>query len=354
MHRLNSLCCALLVLFATSVLAGGQAADGLTALFARNQFDLATDGRDFLLKAVNRASFLLVGGLHGDNETQALLQALTPGLGEGPRLVITEMSPWAANRLFATVPASSGVRLRGADIEEVQPHLLIRDLAASNPENRALQQMSELVKNGYRPALAEGLLGLALQIGEVKDASPGGVPLRTLLVRTLEVEADRSRPETSGQAASIRRERVMKDFFLTHYRQAVAAGTKPKVVAAFGRNPLHRGLDRRGVSTLGNFVAEFALVEGGELFNMALFAAGGKIALGGVRDFDERKDDPAFDFLASIARYTTTVFDMKPLREPLRNIPVTARTPAQTSLLYWADSYDAVVCYRNVTPLGAR
>lgn len=146
----------------------------------------------------------------------------------------------------------------------------------------------------------------------------------------------------------------MKDFFLTHYRQAVAAGAKPRVAAAFGRNHLHRGLDRRGVSTLGNFIAEFAVVEGGELFNMALFAAGGKIALGGVRDFDERKDDPAFDYLASVARYATTVFDMKPLREPLRNIPVTARTPAQSSLIYWADSYDAIVCYREVTPMGRR
>ena len=354
MHRLISLCCGVLLLIATRVPASGQGADGLTALLARSQFDLAADGREFLLKEVNRASFLLVGGLHGDNETQALLQSLMAGLGEGPKLVIAEMSPWAANRLFAAVPASSGVRLRGADIEEMQLHLLIRDLAASNPENRPLQQMAELVKNGYRRTLADQLLGLARQVGEVKDASPGGVPLRTLLVRTLEVEADRSRPETSDQTASMRRERVMKDFFLMHYRQTAAAGEKPKVAVAFGRNHLHRGIDRRGVSTLGNFIAEFALGEGGESFNVALFAAGGKIALGGVRDFDERNDDPAFDYLASIARYTTTVFDLKPLREPLRNIPVTARTPAQGSLLYWADSYDAVVCYRNVTPLGAR
>ena len=150
----------------------------------------------------------------------------------------------------------------------------------------------------------------------------------------------------------MRREAVMKDFFLTHYRAVKTSTEKPKVAAVFGRNHLHRGIDRRGVSTLGNFIAEFAIAEGTHAFNVALFAAGGRIALGDIREFDERKTDPAFDYLASLAKYPVTVFDMRPLREPLRNIPLTARTPAQSSLLYWADSYDAVVCYREVTPLA--
>ena len=45
---------------------------------------------------------------------------------------------------------------------------------------------------------------------------------------------------------------------------------------------------------------------------------------------------------------------MTPLRKPLRSIPDVQRTPAQASLLYWADSYDAVICYRQVTPLVGR
>jgi hypothetical protein len=152
-------------------------------------------------------------------------------------------------------------------------------------------------------------------------------------------------------SASTRRERVMKEFLLTHYRAAAAAGGKPKVAAVFGRNHMHRGIDRRGVSTLGNFIAEFARSEGAETFNVALFAAGGKIALGGVRDFDERPTDPAFAHLASLARYPVAVFDMAPLRASIRRTPVAARTPLQQSLLYWADSYDAIVCYREVTPV---
>ena len=87
---------------------------------------------------------------------------------------------------------------------------------------------------------------------------------------------------------------------------------------------------------------------------MAFFAAAGRIALGGVRDFEKRKDDPAFDYLASVARHPVTVFDTTSLRESLRKIPIAARSPAQSSLLCWADSYGAVICYRQVTPMSGR
>ena len=80
-----------------------------------------TDGKAFLLKEASSASFFLVGGLHGDNETPALVAALWPSLRDsGYRYIVGEMSPWAAGRL--KVP-----HLRGGDIEEPQPHLLIRD-----------------------------------------------------------------------------------------------------------------------------------------------------------------------------------------------------------------------------------
>jgi hypothetical protein len=44
-----------------------------------------------------------------------------------------------------------------------------------------------------------------------------------------------------------------------------------------------------------------------------------------------------------------TVFDLRPLRPTLHAIKtLTAR---DAGLLYWADSYDAIVCYREVTPI---
>jgi hypothetical protein len=171
------------------------------------------------------------------------------------------------------------------------------------------------------------------------------------LVRSLEVEADRASPDTAP-LASARRERVMKDFFLAHYRQATLDGAPLKVAAVFGRNHMGRGVDRRGVSTLGNFLSEFAIANGGDAFHVALFAAGGTINLGRPMGIDERGDDPAFELLALTAQHGATVFDMRALRVPLRAIAPGARTAAQAGLLYWADAYDAVICYREVTPMS--
>jgi hypothetical protein len=107
------------------------------------------------------------------------------------------------------------------------------------------------------------------------------------------------------------------------------------------------------VSTLGNFVAELAAAEGLQAFNVAAFGGGGKIRLGGpATDFDERGDDPAFAYLASIARYPVTVIDLRPMRPLLHRLPEDKRSAVERSLMYWADSYDAIIFYREVTPLG--
>src|SRR5688572_27833216 len=109
-------------------------------------------------------------------------------------------------------------------------------------------------------------------------------------------------------------------------------------MAVFGRNHLHRGYDRRGVSTLGNFIAALAVAEGARSFHLAIFAAGGRISLNGVRVFDERRSDPAFALLASVARYPATVFDLRPVRQALRQLPIDKLSSRDAGLLYWADS----------------
>lgn len=57
-----------------------------------------------------------------------------------------------------------------------------------------------------------------------------------------------------------------------------------------------------------------------------------------------------FELFASTAQYPATVFDLRPLRPILHQVPEKERSPVQNSLVYWADSYDAVICYREVTP----
>jgi hypothetical protein len=327
-----------------AAIAIGQQAPGdeVPELLRANQFDLSTTGRAFLAREASLTSFFLIGGLHGDKETGALVDALWPTLKDvGYRYIAMEMSPWAASRLKRE-------HLRGSDIEERQPHVLIRELADANPQDRALQSMVDLTRSGYKRSVARQLLQRAREIGEVKDTSPGGVSLRQQVLMTLDVEVERANRQGNDRlAASVRRETVMKELFLTHYR---AAGGKPKVMTVFGQNHLHRGIDRRGVSTLGNFIAELAVAEGVQSFHVVLFAAGGKINYGGLQELDQRNDEPAFAFLASVATYPATVFDLRPIRRALHQIPFEKLSARDAGLIFWADSYDAIVSFREVTP----
>lgn len=345
--------------------------DPIATQLRKQQYDLSTNGKAFLLNEARQTSFFLFGELHGENEIPALLLDLWPQMWrDGYRNIAAELSPWAAHQLeFAPVHGGPTVRglwskdeaqfahsvsntaqavLWGCDIDEVQPQLLIRDLAATNPSNSPLQQMVEITKTGYSRTVAPELLELALGAKGIKDQTINDASLYASVVATLEVERDRLNKDRLS--ASIRRESLMKNLFLVHYQKSAVSGVKPKVLFRFGRNHLHRGYDRRGVSTLGNFVAEFALAQHTTSFHVAAFAAGGKYFLGKTFDADERQGDPAFELFASTAQYPVTVFDLRPLRPILHQVPEKERSPVQNSLIYWADSYDAMICYREVTP----
>ena len=81
--------------------------------------------------------------------------------------------------------------LWGCDIDEGQPHLLIRDLAAANPFNSALQQMVEITKTGYSRTVAPELLKLAQSATGIRDQTINESSLYTNVVATLEIERDR-------------------------------------------------------------------------------------------------------------------------------------------------------------------
>jgi inorganic pyrophosphatase len=97
------------------------------------------------------------------------------------------------------------------------------------------------------------------------------------------------RGERGKLQASLSRKALMKELFHHHWQR----NTKPKVMLCFGRNHLHRGYDRRGVSTLGHFVAELAVAQNVQAFNVAEFSRGGTISwvpTGQLSHFDERND----------------------------------------------------------------
>jgi hypothetical protein len=335
-----------------------------------HQFDLTTAGKAFLLDEARSSDYFLLGELHGENEIPALLHFLWPEMWKaGYRHIGAEISPWTAAQLEAS-PASHPVKivglwtrrqaddvraltssgsnvLWGCDMEEMKPEWLIRELASLNPGNRALQEMVEITKDGYFRRMAPRLLELARTLSDGKDEQSGGISLRENLVGTLEIDKNRAEPSTK-MIAQNERELMMKRQFLAHMQSEPGS----KVLLRFGRNHLHRGYDARGISTLGNFVAEYAIAHGQRTFNVGAFAAGGKESLlGETWDADERGDEPTFAFLAEKARFDITVFDLRPLRPLLHALPQNERTTLQSNLVYWADSYDALICYRSVSPL---
>ena len=66
---------------------------------------------------------------------------------------------------------------------------------------------------------------------------------------------------------------------------------------------------------------------------------------------DERQDEPTFALLADIAGKNATLFDLRTVRATLHSIPREQRTRLEVNLVYWADSYDFLVCYPSVSPL---
>lgn len=350
-----------------------QAQRPISSALSRYQYDLDNEGRSFLLNEASNNDFFLLGELHGDNEIPALLQVLWPEMwARGYRHIAAEVSPWAAHQL-EFVPAGKGPVVRGlwtrreatdvhaaanssasvlwgCDMEEVQPEFLIRRLVELNPGGASLKEIMELTKNGYDRKMAPALLALAQRDGEIKDEISNDVSIRKSLLSTLEIEKNRLKPETK-MIAQEERERLMKDQFLEHFRHS-EPGNLSKVLFRFGRNHLHRGYDARGISTLGNFIAEFAISRGKKAFNVGAFGAGGTAALmGNTWNADERQDEPAFALLAEKAKDSATLFDLRPVRSLLHQIPREERSALEINLIYWADSYDALICYKKVTPL---
>jgi hypothetical protein len=336
--RLRACACLLLICLASYAAAQQDKRDEpVREQVAQHEYDLLSEGKVFLSDEARHASFFLLGELHGENEIPSLLRELWPGMWQdGYRYVAAELSPWAANQLEFT-PADRHAKLVtlwskrealfvhsfgagqdvlwGCDMDELQPHLLIRDLAAANPANLNLAQMVGITKSGYKREMAPKLLQLARGLKSTRDLSINDASLLGNVEATLEIESARLNPDTKLQAQQ-RRESLMKELFLLHYQKNMSSNPEAKVMVRFGRNHLHRGYDDRGISTLGNFVAEFAVAQHKTVFNVAAFGAGGKASFAGdAWDADERSDDVAFAFLASMARYPATVFDLRPLRQ---------------------------------------
>jgi hypothetical protein len=126
-----------------------------------------------------------------------------------------------------------------------------------------------------------------------------------------------------GKLDDQRREEMMKQIFLRHYRGAQSANAqKPRVMLRFGSDHGRRGvLLEYGTSTIGNFVGELASMEGTQMLTL--------IFIGCSLDSSDNLPEKSNSWrcserervwlkpFADAARYQWTLFDLRNLRKQL-------------------------------------
>jgi len=363
-----------LFLLTFSALSASSQSD-ISGVLKANEYDLPNTGKTFILKEAHNASFLLLGELHGEKEIPDLIYLLWPVLQKnGFNHIAAEISPWAARKLEFGINDDSlkieglwtnrqakslhtnkatvnDPTVWGCDMEEISLDGELGTLAKINYNDSIITKAESIVSNGYSRQKAASILKLIKNSRPQRDSMIDGISLFENIKSSLVIDSLRALPQAKLKA-QITRENLMKAYFLKRYLN-LPNDDENRVFVRFGRNHLHKGFDDRGLSTLGNFINEFAFSKGLNCFNIATFAAGGKCKLlGDTFDADETQDDIAFNYLLKLALYNETIFDLRPMRIQLHNIASEHRTELDNRLLYWADSYDAIICYRKVEPLN--
>lgn len=159
-----------------------------------------------------------------------------------------------------------------------------------------------------------------------------------------------------GYASNRQRAEMMKRHFLAYYRAAVRSDSLPKVLIKLGSNHVYRGANSLNVFDIGNFVSEFASVQGTGSFH--LYVIGKKGTQNAYNPFtDESAKQQPYDaesyldhididpFLSLSREDAWSVFDLRPLRSLLFNKKIKDIDPALEKLIW---SYDAFLVIPEV------
>lgn len=161
--------------------------------------------------------------------------------------------------------------------------------------------------------------------------------------------------EISSYRSNRLRSRLMKRYFLQHYRAAEAKNPKPR--ALFKMGAFHAGRGRSGTNQfdIGNLVSELAEGNGGESVHLLVISPGGEKngwypwsadLADRKKPYQGEKLDDVIGvkpfFTAAAGRTDWTVFDLRPLR--LRRVLRTGASPLTESLIF---QYDFVVVTQN-------
>jgi hypothetical protein len=363
---------------------------------------LSGPGAELLKREASRSQFVFLGEEHGIAEipqfAAALWRELLPA---GFRHVALEQGPWIISRAdryirFGDAKAMKTYRASVVPLLQFDSSESLDFFEALRPAGRGagapvvwgldqemrasplLRRLLELAttedaRNVIRPILARAelsdkpgqsnLMGYQPDIDSIRRVFGSAAPVEARqILDFMEIsnriyENDRRASNApTGYEANREREDMMKDLFLRNYRLAQRNGEpKPRVILQFGAFHGMRGYSPTNVSSLGNFVAEFARGGGSRMFNLAI-TCGRNGKRSGVNE-EAGKELPCGADEAEWAKpvlkaasWPLTLFDLRPLRPLLYAGEIKADEPL-SSIIF---RYDALLIINNSTAMHLR
>jgi hypothetical protein len=155
--------------------------------------------------------------------------------------------------------------------------------------------------------------------------------------------------ERRGYDNGYEREEYMKRRFMDEYRRAEAADrSAPKVILKFGHWHVYRGVGPSNLQTLGNFVSEFARVNGGQSFHVSVH---GNNAAGGYRTLTAWPDSFPDPLIArQLPTNTWMIVDLRPLRANYRRIAAALRPDQRDQFARLVFGFDAALYLGGMRP----
>ena len=356
-------------------------------------------GAEFLLAEAARSQFLVLGEEHNVVEIPELTTALLSALqrSAGYHYLALEQDP-------ATMKAASRPPMRGhpdsvAAFARRYPHAFtfmsdqeLAMIAAAGAESRgggdpvwgldqsfgathALDRLLAITGGHSTPAaraLASRYRDAAERVERTRDLenhhylagpkeenfarldsaySPARGSEAAFLIDNL-VRSDRiyqSYRDGRGYDNGYEREELMKHLFMDEYARAQRADHGlPKVIVKMGHWHLYRGEGPSNLQTLGNFVSEFARVNGSASFHVAIHSHN---PAGGFRSLSAWPDSLSDPLIArSLPVDQWTLVDLRPLRARFRQLAATLRGDQRDQFRRLVFGFDAALYMGGMRP----
>ena len=373
----------------------------VTAYLEQSAFEVALSAegelegpaKEWFRAEAAEAQFVFIGEEHDVREVPILASALWRELVPlGYRHVAIEAGPWLGDRLdrfarFADQQALSHFqgatwpRLPNNSVppiseEDVAFYKLLGSVSGPHrksaapliwgldAEYRAAPLLKRLAELSPRPGRRQAVRSLLEQVGAAERSGDYNTRAFRDAIEQV-IQQTRATPETElhyiidalrwriSEPREHTGDDLKKELFLRQYKVAKEKGEpKPRVMFRLGAYHASRGvMPDFGTSTLANFVAELAIVEGAGLLNLAIVNC---------------RDTPPGDFprpctweqqralrpFRSAAVADWTLFDLRGLRAPLRQARLNALQSYPDGWEYWdlVMSFDAVILLDRSEP----